>query len=327
VGDGLRSADSSSFVSAIASDLQPLRKRFELVMQIEDPDLMRAGLQSLLKDCPDLAKQILADPTAAKALESGMLASAKSAIGNRQSKILPLLNEFDPSQPRDDQGMWTDTAGGGMSWKTAKGHEFSLHGKTLTVKTAQGKLVETEMRPGIDVPKVYDPTFRQAGLDPKEHQYIESSPNVFYKKSEAAPFNEAASRADKFRAGEKTAAHDNLEKAVPGVHALAQQDQKVRDSFDTHHHEFNKMMGDENNDGVRPPAAPDHALAEKHKADLAANPRAALYIKAKAQADNAHWADNSGQGSAGKEAMRIPESGGSHEDALAALAKRRPLND
>ena len=60
---------------------------------------------------------------------------------------------------------------------------------------------------------------------------------------------------------------------------------------------------------------------------IAANPRAALYLKAKQQDESAHWADNTGKGSAGRKAMDILAAGGSIADAEAAIAVRREFID
>lgn len=66
---------------AFADDLAPLRARLERILTIEDDDLMRAKLQTFLRDLPSLLKDINADPESARVLEDslqrGLLAGAK----------------------------------------------------------------------------------------------------------------------------------------------------------------------------------------------------------------------------------------------------------
>lgn len=71
----------------------------------------------------------------------------------------------------------------------------------------------------------------------------------------------------------------------------------------------------------------DPTAENKLAAMQAANPRAALYLKAYRQNLYAHWADNTGKGAAGKRAMEILQSGGSLEEAETALAVRREFVD
>jgi hypothetical protein len=96
---------------------------------------------------------------------------------------------------------------------------------------------------------------------------------------------------------------------------------------DRYDREFNKMMSDEYNDGASPPAEKSNKLKADYEALLDKYPRAALYLKAQSQNENAHWADNTGKGAAGKKAMQMILDGASLEDAKTALAERRELVD
>jgi len=125
----------------------------------------------------------------------------------------------------------------------------------------------------------------------------------------------------------KNKAQAELEAAVPGLSELRNAKIAAEYDEDRYHQQFERMMDDEQNDGVRPPNPIDKSLKEKF-VDLAEKyPRAALYLKAENQHDSAHWADNTGKGAAGKKAMDLLAANGSIEDALLALAERRDFFD
>lgn len=67
--------------AAFAEDLQPLVDRLNRILEIEDEDLMRAKLAAFLKQLPQLAKDINADPESARVLldsmQRGFLAGTK----------------------------------------------------------------------------------------------------------------------------------------------------------------------------------------------------------------------------------------------------------
>lgn len=86
---------------------------------------------------------------------------------------------------------------------------------------------------------------------------------------------------------------------------------------------FNRMMEDEHNDGARPPRKPGPELEACYGELKALYPRAALYLRAERQHDGAHWADNSGKGAAGKQAMELVLAGATEAEVLAALEARR----
>jgi hypothetical protein len=100
---------------------------------------------------------------------------------------------------------------------------------------------------------------------------------------------------------------ERMTKNVPGLAEL----QAAIDAEQQHRRDFNRMMDDEDNDGVHPPKHPTASsadLAEKY-------PRAAAYVRAENHSFASHWA----KAKAGKESMEIIASGGSIEDAEAKL--------
>ena len=74
--------------AAFAEDLAPLRERLARILEIEDPDLMRAKLAAFLKQLPQLLKDINADPESARVLEdqlqTGLLSGAQAGARDRK---------------------------------------------------------------------------------------------------------------------------------------------------------------------------------------------------------------------------------------------------
>lgn len=118
-----------------------------------------------------------------------------------------------------------------------------------------------------------------------------------------------------------------LEAQVPGATEAIRLSGAAYNESERYSEEFAAMMDDENNDGARPPRPEDLSYRDKLQAHLAAHPRAALYLKAKHQAEGSRWADNTGAGAAGRRAMELIEAGATLEDASAALAVRREFVD
>lgn len=118
-----------------------------------------------------------------------------------------------------------------------------------------------------------------------------------------------------------------LEAAVPGITEILALADAAEYEAERYSSEFAAMMDDGDNDGVRPPYPENMTHGEMLTQRLAGNPRAALYLKAKLQADRAHWADNTGTGAAGRNAMEMLRAGAAIEDAEAALAGRREWTD
>lgn len=122
----------------------------------------------------------------------------------------------------------------------------------------------------------------------------------------------------------KVAREQVLTQQVPGL-------AEVRAASEAHHvatsrYEAARETAQEHED-FRPVTPPSPALAERHAAVREQYPRAALYVKAENQATSGSWADNTGKQAAGRKAMSLIRKGASLEEAKAALAERRPLND
>ena len=118
-----------------------------------------------------------------------------------------------------------------------------------------------------------------------------------------------------------------LEANVPGVTEVLAAASAAYNEEARYSNAFEEMMGDESNDGARPPRAFDESLGRRLAELTTTYPRAALYLRAKEQAESAHWADNTGAGSAGKRAMEILASGGDMAAAESALTHRREFVD
>lgn len=113
----------------------------------------------------------------------------------------------------------------------------------------------------------------------------------------------------------KTAKAAELATNVPGLEELRRATDAMYNDNARYHSQFERMMENENNDGVNPPAPLDKAI---HQAayDLAAQyPRAVLYLRAEGYT----VASNVNKYAAGKRAMEIIATGGSLEDAQAVL--------
>lgn len=103
-----------------------------------------------------------------------------------------------------------------------------------------------------------------------------------------------------------------LAQHIPGLEVL----RSAINAHDDYQRGFERMMEDEQNDGVNPPrlpgADPDE-LAKQY-------PRAAAYLRADAYSDAAH----DQKANAGRKAKELLESGGSIEDAESILANWLP---
>jgi len=89
--------------------------------------------------------------------------------------------------------------------------------------------------------------------------------------------------------------------------------QAARDAEDKYSRDFDRMMEDENNDGVNPPTKPTADLDELYKQ----YPIAAAYLRAKAYEYSNHYA----QSAAGKTAAKKIADGGDYKAALAEMEK------
>lgn len=107
---------------------------------------------------------------------------------------------------------------------------------------------------------------------------------------------------------------------VPGLEEL----RKVQsDAYNDEHRYrvgFERMMEDEFNDGVNPPAAINETLRSRANTMAVQFPRAAIYLRAKSYTQS----DNVNKYSAGKKAMEIISMGGSIEEAQNILENWLP---
>lgn len=128
-------------------------------------------------------------------------------------------------------------------------------------------------------------------------------------------------------AREAAEAQARFEANVPGFAELEKLSLRMRADEEHRVVAFNRMMADEFNDGAAPPPSDSKSSAEKLAALKARFPRAALYLRAKNQAESGSWADNTGARAAGRKAMAILKAGGSLEEAEVALAERHACTD
>jgi len=118
-----------------------------------------------------------------------------------------------------------------------------------------------------------------------------------------------------------------LEAAVPGILEIMEIANAAECEAERYQREHAAMMADGDNDGLRHPAPEDRSHAARLAALLAANPRAALYMTARRQRQDAGWGDCDGSGAAGDRAMELLAAGVSMEEAAEALEHRREWID
>jgi phage gp29-like protein len=69
----------TAFLSALASDLAPLRRRLQRIIEIQDPDILRDRLDALRAELPSLLRDINADPASASALQTSLFTAIQTA--------------------------------------------------------------------------------------------------------------------------------------------------------------------------------------------------------------------------------------------------------
>lgn len=122
---------------SIAQDkvLQPLRAELEEILAAPDADLP-SKIENLKSKMPALLRRINADPATVKVFEDTLSAALLSGLtegltpeahGAQEGTIA----NFDPAQPRDEEGQWTDGAGGLTSGLVS----VSKTGGTIHLKT------------------------------------------------------------------------------------------------------------------------------------------------------------------------------------------------
>jgi hypothetical protein len=126
-------------------------------------------------------------------IAEGAARNEGSGLGDRRADVVRLANEFDPSQPRDEHGMWTETGNGGMSWTTKSGTKMELNGEMITATTAKGQKSATYMGPLEQIPPKRAAELTRIGLNPDEHLIVGTGP-IMVSKDQSAPFVEARRR-------------------------------------------------------------------------------------------------------------------------------------
>lgn len=90
-----RQAELIAFASGVHADLAPLRRRLEAAIQIEDDRKMIAELETILREFPAIAEEVLKNHNGAKALEkitgraffTGMIAAPQERIHHAEQKL------------------------------------------------------------------------------------------------------------------------------------------------------------------------------------------------------------------------------------------------
>jgi len=103
---------------------------------------------------------------------------------------------------------------------------------------------------------------------------------------------------------------------VPGLDELRKAQDAAYNEDVRYSNQMDRMMDNEDNDGVNPPAPINQSLREIANSLAKQYPRAALYLKAEGYT----LASNYRKYGAGKDAMEIIAAGGSVEDAKSVLA-------
>lgn len=160
---------------------------------------------------------------------------------------------------------------------------------------------------------------KRFGLDPKTSRIF----GTMIVTADDLPALDAAIAAsvDHDRAA-KAAAAANLSAALPGLDELRDAEARLFEADARRDRAFSRMMEDESNDGIRPPADAPDAVRDRVKELRGAYPHAALYLKAERQLASGHWSDASGGKAAAGRCQSILLSGGTVEAAAEALAFR-----
>jgi len=131
---------------AVRAWLAPLQRAIEAAVMEPDEDAARRKILALTADLPALAdamdsaefEAVLQRAIITQAARAR--AAAAEALDGRGRDTVSL--EFDPNQPRDDQGRWTDTGGGGMQWNNSEGLVRELKGDVFRVAWNDGTVDE-----------------------------------------------------------------------------------------------------------------------------------------------------------------------------------------
>jgi hypothetical protein len=125
---------------------------------------------------------------------SAVRAERPDLLDNRAAPTLALANNFDPSQPRDESGRWTDTGDGGMAWTTAKGTKVKVEpGGTVDIKGTRFQMKD----PGPSaLGKDRAEKLRRSGMNPDD--YMDIGGGMLAHKDDADRWAEAVRRRKAF---------------------------------------------------------------------------------------------------------------------------------
>jgi phage gp29-like protein len=210
-------AAMDALAEARRRQLAPVIDRLLSALEEPDEQALRTRLATLLQDLPGLVAQ-LKIPEADIALVERILSDAVGA-GFADGGRVTARNAFDPSQPRDEQGQWTETGGGGMSWRTAKGSSFELRGQTLTFPFKSGGDTVTQQIPydGYeDLSPALRAKFAAAKMNPDDYRQLKGHAAVV-SMSEKPQLDEALRRVRKLRASQTSPALSEADKHLARV--------------------------------------------------------------------------------------------------------------
>jgi phage gp29-like protein len=276
---------NQQLAAALARDLAPvlaaLDERLARILEITDPALRKTKFDEAWAELAPLMKDIQADPATARALEKITAPALAKGLTNRAGKIL----NFDPDQPRDEWGRWTDGAG---FEAVATGNKITItsKGKTQVVEISEHSKVEP-------LPKPYADVVKQAKLNPDDYVSIGGSRPV---RVGVKPLAETAIAGLKARS---QAAREELAKNVPGIEELRAE----RAAADRADYAFKKAM--ERGDGH----LPARHIPKIKEADF---PAAKAYLHAEGYSQASHPA----KVSAGKTAMQRLANGEDYNQVL-----------
>lgn len=196
----LRLNAQDALARAMAEDLAPVRARIEEALALEDDQAMLAALQKLQADMPDLLTSILAAPAAEQILEDTTTAAMINGIEYATNERTPAALNFDPSQPRDENGRWSETGDGGMSWTSPSGSHHQLNEDRLIITPKGRSPIEVDATKSLrPLSEAARQRMQKAGKNPDDLLTLDEDRHIHVPKSEQDRFSEANKRATNWR--------------------------------------------------------------------------------------------------------------------------------
>ena len=194
-----------------------------------------------------------------------------------------LKNSFDPNQPRDGNGRWSETGDGGISWKTSKGNDVSISEGRMRVA---GRDVEYKGYHPLE--GMLKKSFDRSKIKTDDFVQVRGTMDMAFPASDVDRLDEGLRRADNWRTKDR----ETFEKNVPGYSDLRKEIDAEEEHFERQRLAISRSVGI----GER----------KSSRAELESKyPAAAFYIKAESYAR----ASNSDKAAAGREAMKRIKSG------------------